>query len=350
MRVGIVGANSQVGTELSFLLDSRGHETIPITRNLLGAATFGHHGFDYRVGDITDADDSSEILGDLDVVVVAAFARYVSRGELAPKQARGTNESLIRSAVEYTPADATVIYLSSISAFGSEIRDTDWWWYTREKRHLETHLQDIDAECGRRYAFRLGHVFGQCQDTSARLQSELRGHDRRRVAADPDRESNVVHTTTIVDAILTAHHERPESGTYTVVNEPNWTWRQILEYYATEGTTLVFLGGQSDDSSRARAALSLFSGLAVAGVRSLPFDRDRLLSASVYLPSRFSSWLWESANEQNVAGDIGELVDSRTLQMGMFTYDSAPGPKFPDLDNTERRLETDSDIEYLDIE
>lgn len=160
MKIEIVGANSQVGTELCFRLNASDVKAVPITRNELGAATFSYHGFEYRVGDLADQTDAKALLGDLDVVVIAAFARYVSRGDLQSKEVRRTNESLVKNAVKHASEGACVIYFSSIAAFGSDVRDTNWWWYTREKRHLETVFQKTNVAATDKYAFRLGHVFG----------------------------------------------------------------------------------------------------------------------------------------------------------------------------------------------
>lgn len=348
MKIAVVGANNQVGTELCFRLESEGVTVVPVTRNQLGAATFGYHGFDYRVGDLADPADASQVLEDIDVVVIAAFARYNSRNDFQPKQARETNEALIENAVRHARRGATVIYFSSVAAFGDEIRDTDWWWYTREKRHLEQVLADASGTVDGRYAFRLGHVFGENQNVTDQLRDELESDQEVHVDAVPDQASNIVHTTTIADAILTAARDRPDSGTYTVTNEPNWTWEDVMTFYAPSDTTITFHGEPATGSRSPFRKLASTAGRATVYVlRSLPIEKDKLMSVSVYLPREVSEWIWNNKKSHSYTTDISEFKQENMVSMGMFDYDSAPGPYLDGLEQTADRLETATPIAYL---
>lgn len=349
MKIGIVGANSQVGTELCFLLDVDGIDVVPIVRNELGAAMFGYHDFAYRIGDVAHDGDAGRVLKGLDVVVIAAFASYVSRGELQPKRARNANENLVRNSVIQSGDEAILIYFSSLAAFGSEVRHTDWWWYTREKRHLEREFFGSEASTKRKYAFRLGHVFGQAQGVTNELISDLRGKQEIHAEVDPDRESNIVHTTTIIDAIRTVIRTLPTSGTYSIVNQPNWTWSQVLEFYTPEDTEIVYHGGVRK-SSKVLNVGRYFVGLLVDLLRAAPLQLSTLLSATVYLPEKLYSRSWKISKTGNIRAELNELRESNMVYHGMFEYDPVPGPFLDNLDRTETRLETESRLEFLKID
>ena len=67
MKVGLIGANGSVGTELCFLLN-HDIDLKPIIRNRLGAVFLKHHGFDCHIADISQESDAKESLSDVDFV------------------------------------------------------------------------------------------------------------------------------------------------------------------------------------------------------------------------------------------------------------------------------------------
>lgn len=347
MKIGIVGANSQVGTELCFLLDAKDEDVVPITRNELGAAVFDYHGFETRIGDVANTEDAKRVLNNLDMVVVSAFAPYFSRGELSPKQARTSNEALVENSVTQSHDDAIVIYFSSLAAFGSTVRNTDWWWYTREKRHIERNLFAADGDTQRTYAFRLGHVFGPHQGITKDLKSDLDNKQEIHLNVDPERPSNAVHTVTIADAILTAAQKLPDSDTYTIVNSPNWSWRKVLEFYSSDEGELVFHKSDNQSSKRQSLRRSL-RGLFIRSLRTVPIPTTTLLSISVYLPERVYSRVWDSAKTRRVGAEIEKLRNAAFVDRDMFHYDPVPGPFIQDLNSTENELKTAPYVEFLD--
>ena len=65
MKLGLIGANSNVGTELCFLLRNS-VELIPIVRNKIGSLFLNYHNFDCRISDMSNEHDASAALNDLD--------------------------------------------------------------------------------------------------------------------------------------------------------------------------------------------------------------------------------------------------------------------------------------------
>ena len=73
MKLGLVGANGNIGTELSFLLKND-IDLIPITRNRLGSLFLNHHNFQCRISDISKENDALESLSDLDSIIILSYA------------------------------------------------------------------------------------------------------------------------------------------------------------------------------------------------------------------------------------------------------------------------------------
>lgn len=334
--VGIVGANGQVGTELCFILRESAVRPVPIVRNSVGAATFDRYGFDVRIADVGDLTDANEALSDLDVVVVAAFASPISRGDFTPRRSRGVNERLARNSVRAASDGATVIYFSSVAAFGEELDVSENWWYVREKRNVESafkdecELHDCDG-----YIHRIGLVLGQNLDRTASIESRLASSSRVDIEASATGASNTVHTVTIADSILACLGTEVSPGIYTIVNKPQWTWRQVFEHYRTPDTDaeLRFVGSQNGtDNSLASELFSAVTGYAAG-------RKTELMSIGFVCPDKINQLVFNKYMQNEVGGQIGDYQDRFRFHRREFDYAEAPGPTVPGIDSTEARLE-----------
>jgi hypothetical protein len=55
-----------------------------------------------------------------------------------------------------------------------------------------------------------------------------------------EKASNVVHTVTIADAVRRCTFDSISPGLYSLVNVPQWSWKEVFEHYNTSGTELIF--------------------------------------------------------------------------------------------------------------
>lgn len=336
MNIGIVGANSQVGTELTALFAEHDDVSIrPIVRNRLGTHFLRSLGIDSTVADVTDDADARAALADLDVVVIAAFAWQYSQEGFQARGARKANEAIVRNTVEHAPTDARIIYFSSQAAFGNEIgapQYSDWSLYTREKRNAEATLADACEETDKRgYAFRLGFVHGVNQSRTSELASGLSAYPHVYVGADPDKPSNVVHTVTLRDAVLKCGSGRTPAGTYSIVNEPQWTWREVCEHYAPDEGTLHY-----ESPNGSSSALKTALGKAWSVIE----DRERTLrTATVYIPDTVNEWLFHRYLRRQRGGELGALRGKKSLRRPAFEFDPIPGPFLTELPETEGQLD-----------
>lgn len=318
--VALVGANGQVGTELSFLLRADGFDVVPIVRNTIGAATFDRYDFDYRVGEITDDDHAPRLLEGVDATVILAHVPWFY-GSL-PKTARKTNRRIVRNSIRDAPAGSKVVLFSSLVAYGDEIGVSDWQFYGREKRNLEEHAERYFERYGREgYIFRLGHVYGPTQEHTQELVRTLSGRAQVRLSVPADKPSNVVHTVTISKALVRTVRGAIPRGTYSIVNRPQWSWSDVIDYYFPDHDfTFAESGGaaSNDLGFVDRTVHRLLTAFA-------PYQND-LLTLLGYSPNRLSSYIMNRELSNQVTRSIESYEGRRRYDNSHFDYEPVPGP------------------------
>lgn len=236
-RVAVLGANGQVGAEVCLLLSGQPDvDVVPISRNKTGSAYLRSRGIRCRHGRVTDAVDAALLLGDCDLVL--NFARPVSR----PNDMRAANRALAANMAAFSAPGARLVYFSSLSAhreFRPMTQPASVTAYGWEKRSVEKIVRREASRNGKdHWILRLGHVAGELQAISGELRRLIRSGEVV-VPWSGDYPSNVVHTVTIVDAVLAIAAGRERAGTYDLVCSPAWNWRAVLEREAAQsGATL----------------------------------------------------------------------------------------------------------------
>jgi nucleoside-diphosphate-sugar epimerase len=230
-RIGVIGANGQVGGEVCLLLAAHpGIDVVPICRNRTGSAFLRSRGVSCRHGRVADTHEAVGLLSDCDLIL--NFAKpAVGR----PAEMRAANEAVVSNMARCSAPGARLVYFSSLRVYRKFLPITEpaavtaYGW---EKRSIEKLVRREASRGGKEaWNLRLGHVAGELQ----RITADLRRLVRRGPVIVPwagDYPSNVVYTATIVDAILAIAGGREPSGTYDLVCSPAWTWRQVLEYEA----------------------------------------------------------------------------------------------------------------------
>lgn len=232
MRVAIVGAAGQVGSEVSVLLSAApGVQIVPIARSRSASAFLRHLGISVAHGDITDHQVGRRYLANADVVANLAIAGGT------PAEAREQDERVIRATFEYSKPEATIVFFSTLAVHGSV--DVKGRWrrteYSDLKRRNERLVQRLSQRSGRSaFVLRLGHVAGPYQAFTQACRSEIVSGSV--LLPEPERASNVAHTVTVADALLAIGQKRcGAGGLYDLVNIPQWTWREV---YAREAADL----------------------------------------------------------------------------------------------------------------
>lgn len=224
-KVAIIGANGQVGSEVCLYLRDSKMDLVPISRNRLGSCFLRYSGFRCRHGLLTHEAQAKNLLGDCNVV--ANFALSPGRS----KEDRLNNQNIIENSIRKSPPGARIIYFSSMTVYGDLDPGTPLSFrsaYGREKLHGENFARKIaKSENKLLYVFRLGHVCGDLQNITLEIRKEIEGG---LVCLPDDKKlSNTVYTATIADAISRVAAGKLNPGTYDLISNPQWTWRQVYE-------------------------------------------------------------------------------------------------------------------------
>jgi nucleoside-diphosphate-sugar epimerase len=238
--VGIIGASGQVGTEVClFLKTYPGVRVIGIVRAPISGSLLRRCGIEIRVGTFATPEESRRLVGDCDVVIDFSA---ISTGEVAQICAHYAKN--IKAALQYTPSRARYVFVSTINAFGmgDDFNRAKNYWiphsvYAYTKRYAERRALRLGKRQGKQaFVFRLGHVHGLLQRVSREVVELVRGSYTE--FEYPDTPSYTIFCHTIAEAIVNVAASKEAPGIYTLVSEPAWSWKEVLEYYAPPGRHL----------------------------------------------------------------------------------------------------------------
>jgi nucleoside-diphosphate-sugar epimerase len=310
MRIAILGANGQVGTEVALLLrDAPGIEVVPICRNRLGSTYLRSRGVACRHGSVGDPAQAPRLIGDCDLV--ASFALALGR----PGEARRANDAVARSVATASAPGARIVYFSTMSIYGDarpgrRVRLASW--YGREKLHGERFWRRLARRQQRAsWILRLGHVCGDLQNITAEIRARLVAGSV--VLPSGGRlASNTVYTATIADAIMAIATDRERPGTYDLMSRPSWSWREVYAYEAVRiGHVLEIVEPPRESTGPARAA----RGWVTAAARRIvgaSIVRDGARSLLSRLPNDWSERAQSSLHLRRAAAEIDALRPRRS--------------------------------------
>jgi len=331
MKIGIIGANGHVGTELCFILKK--DDVIPIVRNKMGSLFLQHNGLHCRIADIFSDDDAKNNLHDLDVIVISSFAADRLTGS-QNQTSKLINEKLIKNAMKFSKSNSTIIYLSTIRAFAHKIDPQTSRFlvprYDREKQLMEKTLMSESKKWKKRgFALRLGMVFGEHQVFTNQIKEKLSSNKKITVNVSANNKSNIVHTVTIADAILVCAKPEVKSGIYSLVNEPQWTWKDVYDYY-NKDTQLEF----TPQISKSIGIFDFFW-------KRFKSNKKLMIPILYHIPSRFEGKIQRLMNIKKYQLEISQLKNDKIIDdgNGSFPYHAMPGPFLPGLQKTIKLLQ-----------
>jgi dTDP-4-dehydrorhamnose reductase len=232
-KVGIIGANGQVGTEVCLILrETPGIEPVPICRNEIGATFLRRCGFNVRVGQVDTEAKARTVLEGLDLI--ADFSLPAGATSYVRAQMRTT----IGNIIQFAPSGIPFVYLSSILAFGNpdfhhELKSYRFSLnaYGSTKRYAEELAQKLSAEHQRpAFLYRVGVVHGEFQAATRQALKDLQLTSHL-PAYVPDCDSYTVFTSSIAEALVSALQKRDIPGLYTLVSNPAWSWAELHQYF-----------------------------------------------------------------------------------------------------------------------
>ena len=81
----------------------------------------------------------------------------------------------------------------------------------------------------------MSQVFGNNQPRT-RYFRDILSKEKVIIQVSPEKKSNIVHTVTIKDAIMKCLDHEYIPGIYSLVNNPQWTWKDVIDYYKSKWT------------------------------------------------------------------------------------------------------------------
>jgi nucleoside-diphosphate-sugar epimerase len=321
--IAVVGASGQIGTELCIALMSIPNvRVIAICRSRLASALLERCGVECRIGSVSRPDSASELLAGIDTVFDLSFPHG------SESESRAANLAIVSSVVEAAPPGASYVYASSYMALGvawAAHRGERFAYHTisqtaygAKKRLMER----AALAAGRRrardvYVLRLGQVHGEIQAVSRRVLATI-GNRPTAVPAGP---SNTVFVCTIAEGLVGIAQGRERPGTYMVTSDPQWTWRELHEYFVEKaGVTSVIVEEPAVDAGAVGTARSL--ALACL-VRRRELITGYLLPPFPDLERRARAW----HNVRAASADIASLSSPSYRPYAYRNVGDAPGPR-----------------------
>ncbi len=121
--------------------------------------------------------------------------------------------------------------------------------------------------------------------------------------------SNTIFTSSIVEAILQACNGA-QAGTYDLITSPQWSWREVYAYYASQlGAQLVVQPSVEDERSSNSIVRS-----SLAYLRSSQALRERLMFFLAYLPAGFNHRVYARYLQSRALSEVNALRSSQKIQ------------------------------------
>ncbi|MCH7647579.1 MAG: sugar nucleotide-binding protein [Thaumarchaeota archaeon] len=330
MKIAVIGANGNVGTELCYLLKDD-CDLIPIVRNRIGSVFLEHNDMRCRIADISKPNDAKKVLSDVDIVVNSAWVADRFSGS-QNQSSRLINKEIIENSVKFSKKDATIIYLSTIRAFAHKVDPTtSKFWpprYDVEKQYLEKILiSQIAKNKKKGIVFRCGHVFGDGQPNTRLIKKILETNNELTISVSPNTLSNVLHIVTLKDAILKCVNKEIKSGIYSLVNNPQWTWKEIFNFY-NNSCKLKF-------TKYKQKYFSLSESL----YKILKINKKYLIPILYRAPKKIEPRIIKELSMRKFRSEISKLNLEEFFTIGNFAYKQIPGPFLNGLEDTKKLLQ-----------
>lgn len=330
MKIAVIGANGNVGTELSYLLKDD-CDVIPIVRNKIGSIFLEHNGIKCRVGDMSNSDMARTILNDIDVVVNATWVSDRFSGSQT-QTSKLINKTIIENCFKFSKKNAVIIYLSTIRAFANKVDPiTSRFWpprYDIEKQFLEKIVKKNSKKFNKKgISFRCGHVFGEGQPNTRAIRKLLSENKSITINANGNSPSNILHIITLKDAIFKSLEKIIKSNTYSLVNYPQWTWKEIYNFYNTN-CVLKFDPPKLNKTTINQKIFKLLK------------NKKKIMIPILYnLPKRFESKIIMELSIRKYKSEINKVESHPKVINGNFGYFPIPGIQLSNLSKTSEILE-----------
>ena len=339
--IAILGANSQVGTEVCLHLSrTEGVQVIPVCRTAPATALLSRCGLACRVGSLDTAAGARELLAGCDTVVEFSVPPGTA------SEIRRATRALVTRAIEHAPPGARYVFMSTIMAFGMPQnsaarapRLVSRTVYGQTKRHAEALAARAGRTAGREvWALRLGQVHGPLQSVSRLWLDRMRPEK----ALVPSGPAHAVFTQTIAEALAHIARGLEQPGLYTLVAEPPLTWRELHEFYARRAGVVPSVDELRDEPGGSRR---LGSGLLASAIAALRERRETISAYLLWRAPELESRLRGAHGRSRARAEIAALLRARQWRPFAPTFvGRMPGRRLGSLSDPRARLDEGYDL------
>ena len=339
MKIAVIGANGQVGREVSLFLHVMGVDVVPVSRTEIGGVFLERCGLTCRYGSVSDENDAIRVLEGCDLIV--DFAHPTGLPSKIRKAVKSNIDNIVRCAPQKTP----YVYISTISAYGMRDEDSkmkNYFFprslYAGDKRHLERHALSYKKKRDI-YVLRLSQVHGILQTVSHEFKEETAsGNITLPFSANTD--SYTVFCYSIAEAMINIAQGKERPGLYTFVSTPTWSWGEVYTYWAKQcgrKLEISFQGIVDSDGSHFRffrnLANFLLTPLIRLGIKHRQLILNYLLVGNYWFQERMQAeYLRRRASAEMSQGTNSE--ESRKFQIGKI-----PGKRLSSLTDSRLTME-----------
>jgi nucleoside-diphosphate-sugar epimerase len=234
MRIGIIGASSQVGSSIAlYLKHFSGTDVVGFVRSAYSSVFFELFNISYDKIDLNDGAQLRKKLENFDVVIDCTYPA----GQLySILPAIRRNLNLIISAM---PRETVFIYMSSIMAYGMPFEKShiehysiprSSYAYIKRKAENET-VRLCKKYAVKGYNFRLSQVHGFLQSVNTSFRNKLSNASVAYISGSGQDLTNTIFINSVCEAIIKCVKGEVKPGLYTLVSQPQWTLEELYSYY-----------------------------------------------------------------------------------------------------------------------
>tara|TARA_B110000263_G_C15293468_1_gene504460 strand:+ start:87 stop:1205 length:1119 start_codon:yes stop_codon:yes gene_type:complete len=339
LKIAVIGANGQVGREVSLFLHVMGVDVVPVSRTEIGGVFLERCGLTCRYGSVSDENDANRVLEGCDLVV--DFAHPTGLPSKIRKAVKSNIDNIVRCAPQRTP----YVYISTISAYGMRDEDSKMknyflprTLYAGDKRHLERHALSYKKKRDI-YVLRLSQVHGILQTVSHQFMEETAsGNLTLPFSANTD--SYTVFCYSIAEAMINIAQGKERPGLYTFVSTPTWSWGEVYTYWARQcggKLEISFQGNVDSERSRLRPFRNLAHFLLTPLVRLGMKHRQLILNYLLVGNYWFQERMQAEHLRRKASSEMGQGISSgggRKFQIGKI-----PGKRLASLTDSRITME-----------
>lgn len=232
--IGIIGASSQVGASVAlFLKQQQGVSVTCYVRSSYSQVFFELQGIDCRPIDLRDEAGLREMLGSTDIILDFGYPA----GQL--HEILDRSKENIGKVLRVMKKGSAYFYMSSIMAYGMP-ENEKWIRHCRIPRtsyaYIKRNIERFTAREGKKqgiriYNFRLGQVHGFLQSVNGSFRKKLSDSVIAKIDGRPDDPANIIFIHPLCEAILECAAGKHPPGLYTLVASPQWTLKELYDYY-----------------------------------------------------------------------------------------------------------------------